>query len=199
MRGRGEKFNADALTFFTDFAEIDDADFLLFLGGGAAEDEHGAVLDRLIEIEQAAVGIDDDGLAGLAELAAIGILARDPDVNAQEDSRAASGCGVGEFRHGETMVGPGENGVNESGGGVCLRQNLYEGTGGEPSGKREETGATACPSEALSVEWGLEDVGPPVEDLRLRPGNPRDAAANEPILEHQRKKEEKRLRLRSGR
>ena len=154
MGRRGEELDADALTFLTDFADIDDADFLLFLGGRAAEDEHGVVLDWLVEIEQAAVSVEDNGLASLAKLAAIGVFARDPDVDAQEDSRAASGCGIGEFRHGETMVGPGEKGVNDSGGGVCLRKNLSERTGGEPSEKREETEATACPSEALSVEWG---------------------------------------------
>src|SRR5712692_10487686 len=67
VRGRREKLQTDALAFVGGIAEIYDAAFLIFLGEGVGQDHHGIHFERLVEVKQAAVGINDDSLAGLAE------------------------------------------------------------------------------------------------------------------------------------
>ena len=148
----GQEFDADALAFLTDFTEIDDTNFLFFLCGGTVENQHGAILDRLIEIEQAAVSVNDDGLTGLAELASVGIFTGNPHADAHEDSRAAAGSGIGDFGHRETIVRLAAEGVNQSHGRVCLGNTCTKGPGAM-GGTRGVTQEVACPSLAISVEW----------------------------------------------
>ncbi len=69
--GRRKKFDSDTLAFRHGIAKIDDAAFLFLLGEGIGEDEHGVHGDRLIQVQQTAVGIDDDRLAGFAESAPV--------------------------------------------------------------------------------------------------------------------------------
>ena len=69
MRGRGEELDADAYAAFADIAEKDDAAFLFFLGFRIDEDKHFAAVHFVLEHEQAAVLVDHQGFANLAEFA----------------------------------------------------------------------------------------------------------------------------------
>ena len=74
MRRGRKKFDSDALAFVVGLAKEDDAGFLLFLSKGIGENEDGIHGQRLVHIHQAAMGVDHDGFAGLAEAAIVGIL-----------------------------------------------------------------------------------------------------------------------------
>lgn len=101
VRSGGEEFDADARAFFAGVAQIDDAAFLILFGDRIGKDELGAHFERSLKIEQAAVGIDDDGFAVLAEIAALGIFAGRAHTDAREDTRTAP-RGIGESpRHGQ--------------------------------------------------------------------------------------------------
>jgi hypothetical protein len=89
MRRGGEELDADALASFGGIAEKHDAAFLLFLGERIGENDHGVHVERLIEVDQAAVRIDDDRFAGFAEAAFIGILSRDDHAHPHEDPGTA--------------------------------------------------------------------------------------------------------------
>jgi hypothetical protein len=74
MRCRSEKFEAYALAFIVGIAEKDDPAFLLFLRERIGENDHRVHMERLIEVEQAAVRIDHNRLASFAEAPSVGIL-----------------------------------------------------------------------------------------------------------------------------
>jgi hypothetical protein len=86
VRGRREEFDADARALFAGVTHIDDAAFLVFFGDRIGEDELGAQFERSMKIEQAAVGVDDDGFGALAEIAALGIFAPRAHEDAREDA-----------------------------------------------------------------------------------------------------------------
>jgi predicted dehydrogenase len=79
-----KKFHSDALAFLRHIAQIHDAAFLLFFGGGIDQDEVRAHLQRLVQIQKAAMGIDDDGPAVLAELPALGVASGRTDWDPRE-------------------------------------------------------------------------------------------------------------------
>ena len=114
MRRGREKFDADALAFVGGFAEKDDAGFLLFLREGIGEDEHGVHGERLVQVHQAAVRIDHDGFAGLAEAAAVGILSRDHHAHPHEDPGTAANLVEIALGHGKSMLRHFDCAVNET-------------------------------------------------------------------------------------
>jgi len=99
-RSGGEKFDADALAAIAGFTEINDAAFLLFVSFGVGEDNHFAVVDLMLEHEQAAVGVDDDGLANFLKFLAIVSAARGLHAHLVEDASAAARRFVEHFGHG---------------------------------------------------------------------------------------------------
>src|SRR5713101_3783754 len=83
-RRRGEELDADALSLLRGIAQKHDAAFLLFLGEGVDQHNHRAVFDRLVQIEQPAVRIDDNRFASLADFPAVEVLAGGHDAHAHE-------------------------------------------------------------------------------------------------------------------
>jgi hypothetical protein len=88
MRARAEKLDADARTFLRCVAHVDDAALLLFLGGGIDEDQFRPEFEHLIQIEQAAVGVDHDRLALGAKSPAFYVLPFRMNGDAREDTGA---------------------------------------------------------------------------------------------------------------
>ena len=89
--GRGrKKLDAHTLALLGRITKIDDATFLFFFRDRIGEGNLGPHLQRLIQIEQPAVGVDDDGLTVLAELAPLHIPAAGVHGNAREDAGAAA-------------------------------------------------------------------------------------------------------------
>src|SRR5712692_792367 len=84
MRRRGEELDTDALSLLRGIAQIHDAALLFFLGEGVDQHDHRAVFDRLVQIEQPAVRIDDNRFASLAEFPAIEVLACGHDTHTHE-------------------------------------------------------------------------------------------------------------------
>ena len=62
MRTGRKKLDADARALFRYIAQIDDAALLLFLGRGIDENKLGADHERVIEIQQASMRVDRNGL-----------------------------------------------------------------------------------------------------------------------------------------
>ena len=130
VRCGGEEFEANSLAFAGIVAQVDDAAFLLFLGGRIGERQDAAHLQGLVEIDESTVSVDDDGLAEGSEAFGIAILAGHNHADTAKDSRAAAftleGCGS---HHGSMLrVDPG--GVNASRVARLSTGVLYEGTGG---------------------------------------------------------------------
>lgn len=71
-----EKFEPYALAFIVGITEKDDPAFLLLLREWIGENDHCVHIERLIEVEQAAVRIDHNRLASFAEAPSVGILSR---------------------------------------------------------------------------------------------------------------------------
>src|ERR1700728_556579 len=97
MRAGAEKLYADTRATLGRVAEIDHAALLLFFRGGIDEHQIRAELELLVQIEQAAVRVDHDGLALGAELLAQNVLALRLHGDAREDAGAATfaaGCGL---------------------------------------------------------------------------------------------------------
>ncbi len=104
VRSGGQELEADAQTFFAILTKEYDAAFLFFLREGIREDEHHSSFYLLLKVDQSAVRIDHNGLAGLAEFAALKVLSRHNYSNAHEDARAAPGSLVYDLRHNKNMV-----------------------------------------------------------------------------------------------
>ena len=104
MRRGREKFQANALTLFRGIAEKDDAAFLLFLRKWIGENNDAVHGERLVEIHQAAMGVDDDCLAGFAKPAVVGILSRNHHAHSHEDSCTTSNLVDFRFGHGTSML-----------------------------------------------------------------------------------------------
>jgi len=104
MRRRSKKFDPHALAFIGGVAEKYDAAFLFFLRKWIGEDEHGAHIERLVQIHQAAVGVDHDRFASLAEAAVIGVLPRNHHAHPHEDPGTASDFVNLNLRHDRSML-----------------------------------------------------------------------------------------------
>ena len=127
MRSGREKFNANALAFLGCIAEEHDSAFLLFLREWIGENDHAVHSERLIEVHQTAVGVDDDRLAGFAETAVVGVFSRDNHAHAHEDSGTASTFVEFRLWHCMSMLPHIELGVNGAVAGVfplCNRRLL---------------------------------------------------------------------------
>jgi len=94
MGGRGEELDADADAAVAGIAEEDDAAFLLFLGFGIDQDEHFAAVHFVLEHEQAAVLVDHQGFANLAEFAPLMAAALSLEAHLVELALAAAGAGL---------------------------------------------------------------------------------------------------------
>src|SRR5437879_12742044 len=103
-RGAGERNSTPTRWPFIGLAQKDDAALLLFLREGIGEDDQQAVLERLVQIEQRAVGVTDNGFEGLSELAAVGVLSCGHHANPHEHARTASRLFVVDFGHREAML-----------------------------------------------------------------------------------------------
>ena len=64
MRAGRKKFDADARAFFRCVAEVDDAAILFFFRARVDQHQFRAHFELGLQVKKAAVGIDDDGLAG---------------------------------------------------------------------------------------------------------------------------------------
>ena len=108
MRAGGKEFNTDTCALFGSVAQIDDAAFLFFFGDGIDEHDFGAERERFLQIKQAAMRVDDDGLAVLAEFFAIAIFGHSAHGDAREDAGTATGRAVLRFAHGYLLccIGP---------------------------------------------------------------------------------------------
>jgi hypothetical protein len=100
MRSRGKEFDTDPRTLFGGVSEVDDAAFLLFFGDRIDEDHFGAQINVGVDVEQAAMGINDDGLAIFLEFPSSVILAGSANRNPREDAGAAALAGGLGFGHG---------------------------------------------------------------------------------------------------
>jgi hypothetical protein len=100
MRAWGKEFDTDTCALFGSVAKVDDAAFLFFFGDGIDEHDFGAERERFLQIKQAAMRVDDDGLAVLAEFLAIAIFGRSAHGDAREDAGTAPGRAVLRFAHG---------------------------------------------------------------------------------------------------
>jgi hypothetical protein len=104
MRRRRIKFDADPVAFLRNIADINHAAFLLFFRHRIDENDIGAKLERFLEIDEPAVRVDDDGLAVLAELFAVGALAGSPHGDAGKHASAATARRGGDFCGHEPIV-----------------------------------------------------------------------------------------------
>ena len=114
MRRRRQEFNADALAFVRGLAEKNNTGFLLFLREGIGDDEDGVHGERLVQVDQAAVGVDYDGFAGFTEAAIVGILSRNNHAHPHKHPATAANLVVIVLGHGESMLRHFDCIVNES-------------------------------------------------------------------------------------
>ena len=124
MRRRCEKFYADALAFVGSFAEKDDTGFLFFLRERIGDDYQGVHSERLVQVHQAAMRVDHDGFAGLAETAIVGILSRNNHAHPHEDPGTAASFIEIVLGHGESMLRHFDCAVNDSVNGVFPPRNV---------------------------------------------------------------------------
>jgi len=125
MRSGGQEFEAHALAFVSGVAEKHDAAFLLFLGERIGENDHCVHAERLIEVQQAAMRIDDNRFAGLAEAAAVGILSRCDHAHPHENAGTPSGLvDFHSLCHGKSMLRQFPFRVNETILAVFLQRKL---------------------------------------------------------------------------
>src|SRR5260370_32757292 len=114
MGGRGEKFEGAALAFVCCVTQKHDAAFLLFLREWVGNDEDRVHVEGLVQIHQAAVGVDHDGFTGLAESAAVRVLPRDDHAHAHKDPGTTSNLVEYRFRHNSFMLRHNHFPVNET-------------------------------------------------------------------------------------
>ena len=97
-RGRQE-LHANALTAIARLAQEHNATFLLFLRRGILQYQHFAIVNLVFEQQQAAVGVNDDGFASLAEFLPVVVFAGSLYGHPPEDAGAAPGGGKRSFSH----------------------------------------------------------------------------------------------------
>jgi hypothetical protein len=103
MGARREKLNSDARALLGSIADIYDPAFLLFLGHRIDERDIRAHFKRLVQVEQAAMRVDHDGLAVFTKLPPVRVLARRAYRYAREDSGAPPLIALLPFRHGHEL------------------------------------------------------------------------------------------------
>jgi hypothetical protein len=102
---RSQEFDADALTFFPEFAQKDHAAFQLVLCKRIRKNDHRAGFQFLIQAEQSAMRVYDNRVAGFAELSAVNILPFCEYANPHEYAGTSSGTFLSNLRHSTSMVG----------------------------------------------------------------------------------------------
>jgi hypothetical protein len=100
MRARRKEFDADTCALFGRVTKINYSAFLFFFGDWIDQHDFGAERESFLQIEQAAMRINDDGLAVLAEFLAIAVFGHGAHGNSREDARTPSGRAVLRFTHG---------------------------------------------------------------------------------------------------
>ena len=86
MRRRRQKFKSYSLPLVGSVAKIHDAALLFFVAGRICHLQLRAHFHRFVQIEKAAVRVDYDGLASLAEFVAVAVQAANLYRNACEDA-----------------------------------------------------------------------------------------------------------------
>ena len=114
MRRGSEKLEAYALAFIVGIAEKDDTAFLLFLREWIGEHDHRVHVKRLIEVEQAAMCIDHNRLASLAEAPPVRILPGGDHAHLHEHPCTASNLIHFGLMHDASMLRQIDIAVNES-------------------------------------------------------------------------------------
>src|SRR2546422_4873648 len=121
-RGRKE-LDADSLAPLACVALIDDAALFLFLGHGVGQAEDGPGVHILTKVEEASVRVDDHGLAHLAKLLAVVVLAFREHANPHKYAAAAASVGRLTFRHIGLIVAQDIHAVNDSSRRMCPHAN----------------------------------------------------------------------------
>jgi hypothetical protein len=98
-RTRREKFNSDTLAFVRRIAQGDNSTCLLFFGGKIGEDNIGADFHGLVQEKQTAMRVYHDRFGVLAEVLAVGVLARSTHGYAYPEPQAAPFSPDMYFRH----------------------------------------------------------------------------------------------------
>lgn len=111
-RRRGQEFDSHAPAFIRIVAQVDHPALLLVLGEGVGEDENGSDLQLLVEVEQGAVGVDDDRFAGVLKSPALMVLACEQHPNAHEHPGTATFAFIDGQGHDTFMVSQGSRAVN---------------------------------------------------------------------------------------
>lgn len=113
MRAGREEFHPDARSLLGRVAEVDHPALLLFFRHRIDKGDIRAHLKSFMQVEQAAMRVDHDGLAVFPELPAIGVLARRAHGYAREDAGAAPLVALWRIRHSHKVIvqraGPGVN------------------------------------------------------------------------------------------
>jgi hypothetical protein len=89
VRAGREKLDAHAGAPVGSVSEVDDSALLLLFRHRIGEHELGSQFEGFLKIEQGAMGIDHNGLAGFAEAAPLVVLALGADSDPGEDSGTA--------------------------------------------------------------------------------------------------------------
>ena len=125
MRSGRQKFEAHALPFVSGVAEKNDAAFLLFLGKWISEYDHSVHVERLVEVKQPAMRVNDDRFAALSEAPAVGILSGSDHPHPHKN--AGTPANLVDFDclwHGKSMLRQFHFEVNEAVPAVFLQRNL---------------------------------------------------------------------------
>jgi hypothetical protein len=109
-RGR-KKFDANALAAIAGLTQKNDTTFQFFLRSRVLQNQHFAIFYFVFEQQKAAVRVDHDGFASLAELLAVVILSGRLYRHAAEDAGAAARGGECGFDH-DSIFKLGEQFVN---------------------------------------------------------------------------------------
>src|SRR5262252_1744424 len=98
-RARREKFNSDTRALVRRIAQGDNSTYLFFFGDKIGEDNIGADFHRLVKAKQTAMRVYHDRFGVLAEVLAVGVLARSAHGYAHPHSQAAPLSPDMYFRH----------------------------------------------------------------------------------------------------
>jgi len=104
MRRWGQKFHPYACAAIASFPQVHDAAFLLFLGFRVDQHQHFAIVDLVPEVQQAAMGADHQGFAGLFELSTFVATPLCLEPHFVENALAAALCSLSKFGHGLMMA-----------------------------------------------------------------------------------------------
>lgn len=108
VRRRRQELDPDARALIGSVTHVDDPAFLLFFRYRIAEHNFISNVQRLMQVKQAAVRADDDGLAALAKFAPLHVFPCRANQNAGENSRTASLIVLLRFQGAHTISWNGE-------------------------------------------------------------------------------------------